>query len=169
MAQLKQRWKLIKSYIGWEDYLGFAIFLIGVLGFIIYPLPVIHEMRSELVGIGITVLIIDNANEAIKRREEKKRLIVGVNEYAVDEPLVIPVLKIDPEVERKQLKRLHQTRKKRDNSKVAQLLDRLRKVAEGTENLLPHILAAVKEYATVGEFCEALKGVFGEYQEPIIF
>ncbi len=73
---IKYRWKIIKSYVGWEDYLGFAIFVIGVLGFIFDTIPFITELRAELVGIGITVLIIDNANEAIKRREEKKRLIL---------------------------------------------------------------------------------------------
>ena len=101
--------------------------------------------------------------------EEKERIIVGVNEFVADEPLVIPVLKIDPEVERRQLARLRQVKKNRDNAKVERLLDRIRKAAEGTENLLPHILAAVKEYATVGEICDALRDVFGEYQEPIIF
>ncbi len=52
---------------------------------------------------------------------------------------------------------------------MEQLLDKLRKAAEGTDNLIPHILAAVKAYATVGEICDALRSVYGEYEEPIIF
>jgi hypothetical protein len=85
---IKYRWELIKSFVGWEDYLGFAILVIGILGFIIDNIPYINELRAELVGIGITVLIIDNANEAIKRREEKKRLILQMgspdNAFAIE-------------------------------------------------------------------------------------
>ncbi len=83
MANIRKRWGIIKSYIGWEDYLGFVILLIGVLGFFNGPIPYIpgltdayHKINGELLGIGITVLIIDNANDAIKRREEKKWLIL---------------------------------------------------------------------------------------------
>ncbi len=101
--------------------------------------------------------------------EENDRIIVGVNDYITDDMLEIPVLKIDPEVERTQLARLRKTRKTRNNQKVDRLLNRLQLAAEGTENLLPHILAAVREYATVGEICNALRDVYGEYQEPIIF
>lgn len=101
--------------------------------------------------------------------EEKERIIVGVNDYITDDTLEIPVLKIDPEVERRQLARLKKTRKTRNNAKLEQILTRLKEAAEGTENLLPHILAAVREYATVGEICNALREVYGEYQEPIIF
>lgn len=83
MSHLKGRWKLIRSNIGWEYYLGFTILLIGIFGFFVLPLPfwqglsnAYEEIRAELIGIGIAVLIIDNTNEAIKRREEKKRLIL---------------------------------------------------------------------------------------------
>ncbi|MFX1491030.1 MAG: methylmalonyl-CoA mutase [Promethearchaeota archaeon] len=113
--------------------------------------------------------ISDSAYRYQRETEEKERIIVGVNEYITDDRLEIPVLKIDPEVERTQLARLQKTRKSRNNNKVEQLLNRLQKAAEGTENLLPHILAAVREYATVGEVCNALRDVYGEYQEPIIF
>lgn len=113
--------------------------------------------------------IADAAFRYQREIEEKERIIVGVNDYITDDMLEIPVLKIDPEVERTQLARLRKTRKTRNNKKVDQLLSRLQKAAEGTENLLPHILAAVREYATVGEVCNALRDVFGEYQEPIIF
>lgn len=113
--------------------------------------------------------IADSAFRYQREIEEQERIVVGVNDYLSDDQLEIPVLKIDPEVEKTQLQRLQQTRKKRDNAKVTQLLDRLRRAAEGIENLLPHILAAVREYATVGEICDTLRDVFGEYQEPIIF
>jgi methylmalonyl-CoA mutase N-terminal domain/subunit len=113
--------------------------------------------------------IADAAFRYQREIEEKERTIVGVNDYLTEDMLEIPVLKIDPEVERTQLARLRKTRKTRNNKEVDQLLSRLQKAAEGTENLLPHILAAVREYATVGEVCNALRDVFGEYQEPIIF
>ncbi|MFW9934933.1 MAG: methylmalonyl-CoA mutase [Candidatus Thorarchaeota archaeon] len=113
--------------------------------------------------------ISDSAFRYQREIEEKERIVVGVNDYITDDMLEIPVLRIDPEVERVQLTRLQKTRKRRNNQKVEQLLNRLRKAAEGTENLLPHILAAVREYATVGEICNALRDVYGEYQEPIIF
>jgi methylmalonyl-CoA mutase N-terminal domain/subunit len=113
--------------------------------------------------------ISDSAFRYQRETEEKERIIVGVNEYITDDRLEIPVLTIDPEVERTQLERLQKTRKSRNNTKVEQLLNRLQKAAEGTENLLPHILAAVREYATIGEVCNALRDVYGEYQEPIIF
>lgn len=78
-----QQWKNFISYIGWEDCLGGCIIFLGVLGSIPGPIPYINwftefyrGMSSELIGIGITVLIIDNANEMMKRREEKKRLIL---------------------------------------------------------------------------------------------
>ncbi|MFX1576555.1 MAG: methylmalonyl-CoA mutase [Promethearchaeota archaeon] len=113
--------------------------------------------------------IADSAFRYQREIEEKERIIVGVNDYITDDMLEIPVLRIDPEVERVQLNRLQKTRKSRNNQKVEHLLNRLRKAAEGTENLLPHILAAVREYATIGEICNALRDVYGEYQEPIIF
>jgi len=113
--------------------------------------------------------ISDSAFRYQREIEERDRIIVGVNDYMTDDMLEIPVLKIDPEVERVQLERLKKTRKTRNNQKVNQLLSRLQRAAEGTENLLPHILAAVREYATVGEICNALRDVYGEYQEPIIF
>jgi methylmalonyl-CoA mutase N-terminal domain/subunit len=113
--------------------------------------------------------ISDSAFRYQREIEEKDRIIVGVNDYITEDMLEIPVLKIDPEVERTQLARLQKTRKTRNNKKVDELLSRLQRAAEGTENLLPHILAAVREYATVGEICNALRDVYGEYQEPIIF
>jgi methylmalonyl-CoA mutase N-terminal domain/subunit len=113
--------------------------------------------------------ISDSAFRYQREIEEKERIIVGVNEFVNDDRLEIPVLKIDPEVEQTQLTRLKKVRKSRNNKKVDELLGKLQHAAEGTENLLPHILAAVREYATVGEVCNALREVYGEYQEPIIF
>ncbi len=102
--------------------------------------------------------------------ETKKRTIVGVNDFVLEgEDITIPVLKIDPEIERKQSERTQKLRKERDNRKVKDALDGLRKASEGTENMMPHIVNAVKAYATVGEICDVWREVFGEWDEPKIF
>jgi methylmalonyl-CoA mutase N-terminal domain/subunit len=100
--------------------------------------------------------------------EECQRVIVGVNEYETDEPLSIPLLKMDPEGERRQRERLARLRHERDSELLQRRLAALRRAAEGTENLMPHILDAVRAYGTLGEVCDVLRKVFGEYREPVI-
>ncbi|HHH41416.1 MAG TPA: methylmalonyl-CoA mutase, partial [Chloroflexi bacterium] len=100
--------------------------------------------------------------------DERKRIIVGVNEYVEDEPLRIPILEMDPDGERRQIARLQKLRQERDNEKVGQTLEALREAARGTENLMPYILEAVRAYATLGEIMDVLRGVFGVYREPVI-
>jgi methylmalonyl-CoA mutase N-terminal domain/subunit len=105
-----------------------------------------------------------------KEVENDDRIIVGVNEYVLEgEEITIPVLKIDPEVEKKQVERLNRVRKQRDNKKVQEALDGLRKASEGDENIMPHVVKAVRAYASVGEICDVWRDVFGEWDEPIIF
>jgi methylmalonyl-CoA mutase N-terminal domain/subunit len=102
--------------------------------------------------------------------ESGDRIIVGVNEYVLEgENITIPVLKIDPEVERKQIERLHKTKRDRDNKKVQEALDGLRKASEGTENVMPHVVKCVKEYASVGEIFDIWRELWGEWEEPKIF
>ncbi len=101
--------------------------------------------------------------------EEKKRIIVGVNEFEADEPLEIPLLRMDPEGEKKQKERLNKLRAERDNKKVEQKLEELRKIAEGDENTMPKILECAKAYATLGEITDVFREVFGEYEEPVIY
>jgi methylmalonyl-CoA mutase N-terminal domain/subunit len=105
-----------------------------------------------------------------KEVESGDRVIVGVNEYVLDgEEITIPVLKIDPEVERKQIERLHKTKRDRDNKKVQEALDGLRKASEGTENVMPHVVNCVKEYASIGEIFDIWRELWGEWEEPKIF
>ncbi|MFX0108788.1 MAG: methylmalonyl-CoA mutase [Candidatus Hodarchaeota archaeon] len=114
--------------------------------------------------------IADAAYRYEKEIETKKRTIVGVNDFVLEgEEISIPVLKIDPEVERKQIERLNKTRKDRDNKKVQEALDSLRKVSEGDENVMPHVVNAVRAYASIGEICDVWREVFGEWEEPKIF
>src|SRR3990170_7304786 len=96
--------------------------------------------------------------------EKKERIIVGVNEYVMDEALRIPLLQMDPEGERRQRARLERVRRERDNEAVGQRLEALRHAAKEEDNLMPLILEAVQAYATLGEVCGVLRQVFGEYQ-----
>ncbi|MGA2532662.1 MAG: methylmalonyl-CoA mutase family protein [Candidatus Aminicenantales bacterium] len=96
----------------------------------------------------------------------KKKILVGVNEFVnTDERIEIPVLEIDESVEKDQVGRLAEIRRRRDNLAVQTRLAGLRKAAAGTDNLIPHLLESARVYATVGEITEALVAVFGEYRE----
>jgi methylmalonyl-CoA mutase N-terminal domain/subunit len=104
-----------------------------------------------------------------KRVEERDYIVVGVNEYIdPEEKWEVPKFRIDPEIERSQIEFLHRVKRERDNMAVQNALERLRKAAQGSDNLMPYIIDAVKVYATEGEIIGALKKVFGEYREPII-
>ncbi|MFQ5910085.1 MAG: methylmalonyl-CoA mutase [Thermoplasmata archaeon] len=104
-----------------------------------------------------------------KETDEKERIIVGVNEYVEEEPMEIALVDMDPEGERKHLERLSKTRRERDQKKVEENLDRLKKAAEGEENVMPFVLDCVRSYATLGETCGVFREVFGEYKEPIVY
>lgn len=102
-----------------------------------------------------------------KEIEQKDRIIVGVNEYRdAGEKIEIPLLRIPPEVEARQRKRLAELREERNNDEVRSCLKELKSAAEGDTNLMPVLIKAAKAYATVGEMVETLKEVYGEYVEP---
>ena len=114
--------------------------------------------------------IADAAYKYQKALEEKRKIIVGVNEYLdPGEELKIEILKIPPEVEIEQVKALQKLRAERDNGAVKKALQELRNAAQGKDNLMPKFLNAVKVYATIGEICDTLREVYGEYKEPPIF
>jgi len=94
------------------------------------------------------------------------RHIVGVNAYAENKPLSIPLLEMDPAGYARQVERLKWVRTTRDNGRVGQALDSLRIACRGTENTMPYILEAVRSYATLSEIIGVMKGEFGTYQEP---
>jgi methylmalonyl-CoA mutase, N-terminal domain len=100
--------------------------------------------------------------------EKKDQIVVGVNDFIAEEPRTIPTLRIDAEIERTQIARLNALRAKRDSSRAQSALAELQRRAATTENLLPAILAAVESYATIGEISDALRRLFGEYQESVI-
>src|SRR5882762_1506133 len=100
--------------------------------------------------------------------EKKEQIVVGVNDFVAEEPRTIPTLRIDADIERSQITRLNALRAKRDSARAKSALAELQRRAATSENLLPAILAAVEAYATVGEISDALRRVFGEYQESVV-
>jgi len=113
--------------------------------------------------------IVESAYRHQREVENKERIVVGVNEFTIKEEVPMEILRVDPEVERKQTERLNTIKRKRNNEKVRDALNYLRHCAEGNENLMPPIILAVKEHATLGEICDVLREVFGEYKAPTIF
>jgi methylmalonyl-CoA mutase N-terminal domain/subunit len=114
--------------------------------------------------------ITESAYRFQKEVEAKKRVIVGVNDFVSDEKVSMKLLQIDPAIEKKLVKQLKRIKRERNKEKVNEALSKLREAAEKENvNLVPFILEAVKEYATLGEVCGTLREVFGEYKPPSIF
>jgi methylmalonyl-CoA mutase N-terminal domain/subunit len=111
------------------------------------------------------------AYEYQKQVESGEQIIVGVNKYVMpqDEKAKVKILRVDPEVQRRQIERLKRVRAERDNRAVKRALERLEEAARSRENTMPYILEAVKAYASVGEIMEVLKKVHGAYREPASF
>src|SRR5574338_187919 len=104
--------------------------------------------------------------QAVERRE---KIIVGVNDFVMDNEEPIPILYIDETTAERQVERLQQLKRERDNDAVTRALDSLRETARGTGNTMYPLLDCVRAYATVGEMCDALREVWGEYEEePLI-
>jgi methylmalonyl-CoA mutase N-terminal domain/subunit len=99
--------------------------------------------------------------------EQGEQIVVGVNEFVVQEETALRRLKVDPAVRERQIERLQTLRERRDSEKVHNLLTRLREMAQGEGNLLPIILECVEAYATLGEICGVLREVFGEYKPSL--
>jgi methylmalonyl-CoA mutase N-terminal domain/subunit len=104
-----------------------------------------------------------------ERYDSGQDIVVGVNKYVTEEIEDVEVLKIDPEAEERQLKRLGEFKASRDQERVAERLDALRDVARGEGNLLDPIKDALRDRASIGEVCGAMRDVFGEYQGGAFF
>jgi len=100
-----------------------------------------------------------------KEIDNKERVVVGVNEYTSDESVEIPILEMDPDGFDRQCDRLKKLRASRDKGKFEASIRAIEKAAEGDDNLMPHFIEAAKAKATLGEMCDVLRGVFGEYRE----
>jgi methylmalonyl-CoA mutase N-terminal domain/subunit len=102
--------------------------------------------------------------------EQRKRIVVGVNDYVSEDDEKIPILRIDPELERKQRDRLEATRVSRDSAAVESTLGELKRAAASeSENLMPHFLEAARARASEGEIVAALQEVFGTYSETPVY
>ena len=101
--------------------------------------------------------------------EEGRRLIVGVNSFVNDDDDQVEILRISPEVERRQRDRLDGVRGRRDPAAVEAALIALRAAAATDENVMPHLVACARAYASEGEICDALREVWGVYRETPVF
>jgi methylmalonyl-CoA mutase N-terminal domain/subunit len=108
------------------------------------------------------------AYEYQKKVESGEQVVVGVNRYTADEATSIPILRVDPGIERSQIERLKQLRARRDSARAEAALKEVEATARSDRNLMPAILNAIKAYVTVGEISDALRRVFGEYQESVV-
>jgi methylmalonyl-CoA mutase, N-terminal domain len=102
-----------------------------------------------------------------KAVETADAVVVGVNRFQSEEGEIIPILRVDPVIERQQVERLRAVREKRDSSAAKSALSKLEEAARGTGNLLPRILECVEAYVTVGEISNRLRTVWGEYREAV--
>jgi methylmalonyl-CoA mutase N-terminal domain/subunit len=109
----------------------------------------------------------NSAYQYQKDIEEKKRIVVGVNQFQSEEEPMKDLLKVNPEIEKRQTEKLNKMKKKRNEAKVQKELKLLRKTASSKQNIMPSILNCVKCYATLGEICDELRSVFGEYRESL--
>ena len=109
----------------------------------------------------------DASYEYQKAVERKEKVIVGVNEFVMENEPPIDILLIDESVEGRQIERLRKLRESRDNGRVRASLHALRDAAAANDvNMMPYILDCVRAYATLGEICDELRGVYGVYEEP---
>jgi methylmalonyl-CoA mutase N-terminal domain/subunit len=127
----------------------------------------IEEIGGVIAGVERGFFVHEIADSAYRYQQEiesQERIIVGVNDYVMEEKLEIPLLRVDEESEHRHLERLQGVRRERDNVRVGETLAALEQAARGTENLMPHILEAVRAYATLGEICNVFRKVFGVYR-----
>jgi len=105
-----------------------------------------------------------SAYEFQKRVERREQIVVGLNQYTLESEPHCELLRVNPQIEEKQRARLKKLREKRDARESARALDEVERAARGNDNLIPPIIVAVRSYATVGEICDRLRAVFGEYR-----
>jgi len=112
--------------------------------------------------------ISDAAYRYQKQIDSGEKVIVGVNKYATDHP-PITIWRMRPEIEKRQLKRLQEVKQERNQPRLRDCLQNIRKASENGKNLMPHIIDAVREYATIQEICDVWREVFGRYSDPGYF
>jgi methylmalonyl-CoA mutase N-terminal domain/subunit len=100
--------------------------------------------------------------------DTRQRVVVGVNDYLMDDPIEVPILEMDPQGEQRQVDRLNRVRRERDGREAARSLKALETACRDGENVMPRLLDAVNAYCTLGEMCDVMRGIFGVYQETAI-
>ena len=114
--------------------------------------------------------IADSAKRYQREIESNERTVVGLNDFIVeDEKTEIPLLKIDPAIEREQRERLRDLRERRDNDNVRRGLEALAEASRGTDNVMPRIIECARSLATLGEICDVFREVYGRWEEPKFF
>jgi methylmalonyl-CoA mutase N-terminal domain/subunit len=108
-----------------------------------------------------------SAYQIQKEIEAGERVVIGVNKFTSEEAETADYLKLDPVAEKKQCRRLNELKQTRNNALVAEALTALRQAAQGSENVMPYLVVAAKSYATLGEMCNVLREVFGEYTPDV--
>src|SRR5579875_1485408 len=132
----------------------------------------IDELGGIIKAIDIGFPQKEIADAAYRYQQELERggkVIVGVNKYVAEEEMAIPTLRINEEVDRNQIERLREIRRRRNNEAVRNRLGAIARAARGGENLMPFIIDAVREYATVGEISDVFREVYGIYRDPAYF
>jgi methylmalonyl-CoA mutase N-terminal domain/subunit len=113
--------------------------------------------------------IADASHRFQREVESKDRIIVGVNDFKIDEPIAIPILEMDPEGEARHMERLRRTRSERNADEAQRALAKLAAAcADSSANTMPHILDAVNAWCTVGEIMGTISSEFGEYRESVV-
>jgi methylmalonyl-CoA mutase N-terminal domain/subunit len=135
------------------------------------------ELMKKVEDLGGSVNALEFIQKEIEESaisyEERYRtgqdIVVGVNKYVTDQVDDVDILKVDPEAEKRQLARLAKWKENRDQTAVDQRLEELREVARGEGNLLPPIKEALSAGGSIGEVCNAMRDVFGEYRGGAFF
>jgi methylmalonyl-CoA mutase N-terminal domain/subunit len=112
--------------------------------------------------------IADASFDYQRRIDTNDYVVVGVNDYVMDEPIEIPILEMDPQGEERQIERLRELRRSRDNRESSRTLQALEAACRNGENVMPHLLDAVNAYCTLQEMTDVMRDVFGVYQEDAV-
>ena len=132
----------------------------------------IDEMGGAVTAIEKGYMQAEIANSGYKRQlqvETGEQVVVGVNKFSSADEQKGEYLTVDPSVGERQLAKVNKMKAKRDNSAVKESLEKLRKAAQGEDNLMPYLIDAVKTYATLGEICGVLREEFGEFKPSVYF
>ncbi len=166
-----------------ETGIGDVVDALGGSYFIEYLTDTLEKQASEYIGkidkLGGAVAAIEqgfqqreiqeSSYRQQKNIEENKSIVVGVNRFVSPSPKISDLLRVDPEIERKQKERLAQIKKSRDNGKVTKALKNLEEIARSQDNTMPAFIDCVEAYASIGEICDVLRKVFGTQKEYLVF